>query len=151
MSQFTPRDPQFEARVRESFARQQVMTTIGATIASVAPGEVEIQTPFRSDLTQQHGFLHAGIVTTIVDSACGYAALSLMPEQVGVLTIEYKVNFLAPAAGEFFVARGRVTKPGRNVTVCTGDVFAVQEGRETLIATMLTTMMVVRDRPAILD
>lgn len=151
MSQFTPQDPQFEGRVRESFARQHVMTTIGATMTSVEPGAVEIQMPFRPDLTQQHGFLHAGIITTIVDSACGYAALSLMPAQVGVLTIEYKVNFLAPAAGEFFVARGRVTKPGRNVTVCAGDVFAVQEGRETLIATMLTTMMVVRDRPAILD
>ena len=151
MTQFTPQDPQFEAKVRASFARQQVMTTIGATMTRVEPGEVEIRTPFRPDLTQQHGFLHAGIITTIVDSACGYAALSLMPAQVGVLTIEYKVNFLAPAAGEFFVARGRVTKPGRNVTVCTGDVFAVQEGREMPIATMLTTMMVVRDRPAILD
>jgi uncharacterized protein (TIGR00369 family) len=151
MSQFTPQDPQFEARVRESFARQHVMTTIRATMTSVEPGAVEIQIPFRPDLTQQHGFLHAGIITTIVDSACGYAALSLMPAQVGVLTIEYKVNFLAPAAGEFFVGRGRVTKPGRNVAVCAGDVFAVQEGRETLIATMLTTMMVVRDRPAILD
>ena len=151
MSQFTPQDPQFEARVRESFARQQVMTTIGATMTSAAPGAVEIQLPFRPDLTQQHGFLHAGIITTIVDSACGYAALSLMPAQVGVLTIEYKVNFLAPAARERFVARGHVTKPGRSVTVCAGDVFAVQNGRETLIATMLTTMMVVRDRPAILD
>lgn len=151
MPQFIPQDPQFEARVRASFARQQVMATIGATITAVEPGLVEIQTPFRPDLAQQHGFLHAGIITTIVDSACGYAALSLMPAQVGVLTIEYKVNFLAPAAGERFVARGRVTKPGRNVTVCTGDVLAVQEGRETPIATMLTTMMVVRDRPAILD
>ena len=151
MSQFIPQDPQFEARVRASFARQQVMTTIGATLTSVEPGLVEIQTPFRSDLTQQHGFLHAGIITIIVDSACGYAALSLMPAQVGVLTIEYKVNFLAPAAGERFVARGSVTKPGRTVTVCTGDVLAVQEGRETPIATILTTMMVVRDRPAILD
>lgn len=151
MPQFIPQDPQFEARVRASFARQQVMETIGATITSVEPGLVEIQIPFRPDLTQQHGFLHAGIITTIVDSACGYAALSLMPAQVGVLTIEYKVNFLAPAAGERFVARGRVTKPGRTVTVCTGDVLAVQEGRETPIATILTTMMVVRDRPAILD
>ena len=151
MPQFIPQDPQFEARVRDSFARQQVMTTIGATITSVEPGLVEIQIPFRPDLTQQHGFLHAGVITTIVDSACGYAALSLMPAQVGVLTIEYKVNFLAPAAGERFVARGRVTKPGRTVTVCTGDVLAAQEGRETPIATMLTTMMVVRDRPAILD
>lgn len=151
MPQFIPQDPQFEARVRASFARQQVMETIGATITSVEPGLVEIQIPFRPDLTQQHGFLHAGIITTIVDSACGYAALSLMPAQVGVLTIEYKVNFLAPAAGERFVARGSVTKPGRTVTVCTGDVLAVQEGRETPIATILTTMMVVRDRPAILD
>ncbi len=151
MQPLEPQDPAFEARVRASFARQQVMTTLGATITAVTPGAVEIQLPFRQDLTQQHGFLHAGIITTIVDSACGYAALSLMPAQVGVLTIEYKVNFLAPAAGAVFIARGRVTKPGRTVTVCTGDVFAVQEGRETLIATMLATMMAVRDRPTILD
>ena len=143
---FEPQDPQFEARVRESFTRQQVMTTLQATMTRVAPGAVEIELPFRQDLTQQHGYLHAGIITAIVDSACGYAAYSLMPAQAEVLTVEYKVNFLAPARGTLFIARGRVTKPGRTLTVCAGDVVALQEGREVLIATMLTTMMALQDR-----
>lgn len=143
---FEPQDPQFEERVRASFTKQQVMTTLQATMTRVAPGEVEIQLPFRQDLTQQHGYLHAGIITAIVDSACGYAAYSLMPAQAEVLTVEYKVNFLAPARGTLFIARGRVTKPGRTLTVCNGDVVALQEGREVLIATMLTTMMALQDR-----
>jgi uncharacterized protein (TIGR00369 family) len=147
MTQFEPQDPDFEARVRASFTRQQVMATLGATMTLVAPGEVEIQLPFRPDLTQQNGFLHAGIVTTIVDSACGYAAFSLMPVGVNVLTIEYKVNLLSPAVGALFAARGRVTKPGRTITVCAGDVVAVQDGREQLVATMLATMMAVGNRP----
>jgi uncharacterized protein (TIGR00369 family) len=147
MTQFEPQDPDFEARVRASFTRQQVMATLGATMTLVAPGEVEIQLPFRPELTQQNGFLHAGIVTTIVDSACGYAAFSLMPVGVNVLTIEYKVNLLSPAVGALFAARGRVTKPGRTITVCAGDVVAVQDGREQLVATMLATMMAVGNRP----
>lgn len=145
MPPFEPQDPEFEARVRASFARQQVMATLGAALTRVAPGEVEIQLPFRQDLTQQNGFLHAGIITTILDSACGYAAFSLMPAGVNVLTVEYKVNLLAPALGAFFAARGRVTRPGRTITVCSGDVVAVQHGREQLVATMLATMMAVRD------
>lgn len=146
-----PSDPDFASRVRASFVRQTVMTTIGAEMTQVAPGEVEIAMPYRADLAQQHGFLHAGVITTIVDSACGYAALSLMPADTGVLTVEYKVNFMAPAAGERFVARGRVTKPGRTLTVCVGDVFAQQDGEERLIATMLTTMMAIRDRANVSD
>ncbi len=142
----TPADPAFAARVRASFARQTLMTTIGATLVCIQPGTVEIAMPFRADLTQQHGFLHAGIITAIVDNSCGYAALSLMPSDTGVLTVEYKVNFMAPAAGERFIARGRVTKPGRTLTVCAGDVFAERDGAERLIATMLATMMAVRDR-----
>jgi uncharacterized protein (TIGR00369 family) len=149
MTQFPPQNPAFEALVRETFARQQVMTTLGAELISVTPGEVAIRFPFRQEMTQQHGFLHAGIVTAVVDTACGAAAFTLMPEQTGVLTIEYKVNFLAPAAGDSFVARGRVIKPGRNVMVCTGEVTAFQGERETTIAIMQTTMMVVRDRPNI--
>ncbi len=106
----------------------------------------------KSALTQQHGFLHAGIVTTIVDSACGYAALSLMPPETGVLTIEYKVNLLAPASGARMIARGCVTKPGRTITVCSGDVFAVQaDGSEKLVATMLATAMTIRERPGVSD
>lgn len=149
--QFQPQDTEYEQRVRASFSRQRIMGTIGATITRVAPGEVDITLPFREELTQQHGFVHAGVVTTIVDSAAGYAALSLMPEGVGVLTIEYKVNLLAPASGEYLVARGRVTRPGRTVTVCAGDVYAYKDGREKLVATMLATMMTVRERAGIVD
>jgi uncharacterized protein (TIGR00369 family) len=142
MDVFEPRDPDFVARVRADFARQGLMATLGADLVDVGPGAVTITLPFRADLTQQHGYLHAGVITAIVDSACGYAALSLLPVGVGVLTVEYKVNFLAPATGPVFVARGRVTKPGRTLTVCTGDVVALgTDGRERHVATMLTTMM----------
>ncbi|NPC75251.1 PaaI family thioesterase [Corallococcus exiguus] len=143
---FTPADAAFEQRVRDSFARQRVMDTIGASLTSVSPGEVVIGLPFREDLTQQHGYLHAAIVTAIVDSACGYAAYSLMPVDAAVLTVEYKVNFLAPAAGRKFIAQGRVTKPGRTLTVTTGDVFAETDAGLKPIATMLATMMAVSQR-----
>ncbi|NPD22622.1 MULTISPECIES: PaaI family thioesterase [Corallococcus] len=143
---FTPADAAFEQRVRDSFARQRVMDTIGASLTSVSPGEVVIELPFREDLTQQHGYLHAAIVTAIVDSACGYAAYSLMPVDAAVLTVEYKVNFLAPAAGRKFIAQGRVTKPGRTLTVTTGDVFAETDAGLKPIATMLATMMAVNQR-----
>ncbi len=137
--------------MRESFARQNIMALLQATIARVAPGEVDIALPVRAELSQQHGFVHAGVVTTIVDSACGYAALTLMPPGAGVLSIEFKTNLLAPARGTSLCARARVLKPGRNIFVCTGDVFALDERGETLVATMLATMMVVRDRPGLVD
>jgi uncharacterized protein (TIGR00369 family) len=143
---FVPADEAFEQRVRASFARQRVMTTIGAELTSVAPGEVVIQLPFREDLTQQHGYLHAGIVTAIVDSACGYAAYTLMPADAAVLTVEYKVNFLAPAAGRSFVAYGRVSKAGRTLTVTDGDVIAETAGGPKPIASMMATMMTVSGR-----
>ena len=130
-----------EKRVKDSFARQIVMATIGATITRVKQGEVTIELPFRSDLTQQHGFLHAGIVTMIVDTACGYAALTLMPASAAVLSVEFKVNFLSPADGEKLIARGRVIKPGRTLTVCSGEVHAKKDGKEKLVATMLATMI----------
>lgn len=139
-------DPRCDARVRESFARQRFLQTIGATLERVAPGEVELRLPFRADLTQQHGFLHAGAMTTVVDTACGYAALTLMPPDAAVLTAEFKVNLLAPGRGEAIVARARVLKSGRTLTVVRGDVFAVERGEERLVATMLATMMAVRDR-----
>lgn len=152
MPDFQPQDPTFEARVRASFARQRMMHTIGARLASVSPGEVEIELPFRADLTQQHGFLHAGIIATIGDNACGYAALSLAPADTAVLTIEYKINLVSPAARTQLIARGCVTKPGRTVTVCAGDVFASGNGHErNLIATMLSTIMIVRDREGLRD
>jgi uncharacterized protein (TIGR00369 family) len=146
MLEFEPQDPTFEARVRGSFARQQFMTTIGARIVRVAPGAVDIELPFREDLTQQHGFLHGGVVTAVADSACGYAALSLMAERAAVLTVEFKLNLLAPARGERIIARGRVLRPGRSLTVCSADVVALADGREQTIATMLATMMALLDR-----
>jgi uncharacterized protein (TIGR00369 family) len=139
-------DPGYDARVRESFARQRFMQTLGVTLARVAPGEVDLRLPFRADLTQQHGFLHAGAMTTVVDTACGYAALTLMPADAAVLTAEFKVNLLAPGKGEAIVARARVLKSGRTLTVVRGDVFALDRGEERLVATMLATMMAVRDR-----
>lgn len=141
MAKFDAMNPNYADRVRASFSRQKVMEKIGARLSKIAPGQVEIELPFREDLTQQHGFLHAGIVTAIVDSACGYAALSLMPENSEVLTIEYKVNFLAPALGERFIAKGEVIKPGRTVTVCKGEVLAVKEGKESLVAVIMATIM----------
>lgn len=138
-----PRNPHYETYVRDSFARQIIMQTLGASLAEVAPGEVTIMLPFREDLCQQHGYLHAGVVTTIVDSACGYAALSLLPEGMEVLSVEFKINFLSPAKGTSFIAKGRVLKSGRTISVCTGDVFALDSayGEEKLVATMLTTVI----------
>ncbi len=144
---FEPRDPGYEARVRASFARQTVMKTFGASLVLVSPGAVDIALPFRDDLCQQHGFVHAGVVTTIADSACGYAALSLMPPDAAVLTVEFKVNLLAPARGDCLLARGRVTRPGRTLTVCQGEVVALADGVERPVATMLTTLMAIQDRP----
>lgn len=130
--------------MRESFARQQFMATIGAEIIHVAPGEVDLQLRPDAHLTQQHGFLHAGVVIAAVDSACGYAALTLMPEAVAVLTVELKVNLLAPATGESLLARGRVVRSGRTLTVCSGEAVTLADGAETTVATLLTTMMAVR-------
>ena len=131
-----PQDENFELRVRASFAQQQIMNLIGATLSRVEPGIVEIEIPWRNDLSQQDGYMHAGIVTTILDSACGYAAFSLMPADSSVLSVEFKVNLLAPASGEKIRARAEVKRAGRTLTVCTADAFA--DGR--LCATMLATM-----------
>lgn len=144
-----PQDPDFEARVRDSFARQRVMETIGARLLRVAPGEVEVELPYRADLTQQHGFLHAGIVTTVLDSAAGYAAFTLMPAEAGVLSIEFKTNLLAPARGEALIARARVIRAGRTVTVCHADAFMRDAARETHVATLVGTMMTVLGRSSV--
>lgn len=146
MNCFEPRDPKFEARVRASFAKQEFMQTLGASLERVEPGEVEIVLRSRDALNQQHGFMHAGAITSVVDSACGYAALSLMPPGAAVLSVEFKVNLLAPAVGERMVAIGRVKKAGRTLMVCTGDVFAESEAGRKNVATMMATMMVVTDR-----
>ena len=147
MASFEPRDPDFEAKVRTSFGRQTAMQTLGAVMGKVRPGEVEIEMPYRADLAQQHGFIHGGIVTAIVDSACGYAAFSLSAPDTAVLTVEYKVNFVAPAKGERLLARGEVVRTGATVAVCKGDVLAYEGGKEKLVATMLTTMMLMPNRP----
>lgn len=148
---FDPRDPDYDARVRASFARQRAMQTIGARLVRVEPGVVELELPFRDDLTQQHGFLHAGIVTTLVDSACGYAALSVMDKESAVLSVEYKVNLLAPAVGDRMRAVGRVIKSGRTLVVCQGEVIAVAGENESVVTIMQATMMAVRGRPDLVD
>jgi len=138
----TLQNPAFAEEIRRSFAQQAVMNLIGAELSRVEAGLIEINLPYRSDLTQQNGYLHAGIVTTIVDSACGYAAYTLMPEGADVLSVEFKMNMLRPARGQKFVARAEVIKPGRTLTVARGDVFGVDEaGKEELIATMLATLI----------
>ena len=146
---FEPRDPDFAARVRASFERQGAMKTLGATLTAVEAGVVVIELPWAQPLTQQHGFLHAGMVATALDSACGYAGFSLMPADAAVLTIEYKINLLAPAKGQRFRMEGRVIKPGRTVTVTEGQAFAIDEGKEKLIATMGCTLMAVFGRDGI--
>jgi len=146
MNNFQPSDTNYESRIRSSFDKQEVMKTIGAKLVKVMPGEVHIEFSFAESLTQQHGYIHAGIITSVVDSACGYAAYTLMPADSEVLTIEYKVNFMSPANGNRFKGIGRVLKPGRNITVCSGDVIAIDEGKEKIIATMLATMISVEKR-----
>jgi uncharacterized protein (TIGR00369 family) len=146
----TPADPGFEARVRASFARQAAMRTIGAELESVEPGRVVITLMHRAELTQQHGFLHAGIVATALDSACGYAAFSLMPADAAVLTVEYKINLMAPARGPRFRFEGVVTKAGRTISVVDGRATQVgDDGRESLVATMTGTLMAVYGRAGI--
>ncbi|HVQ56205.1 MAG TPA: PaaI family thioesterase, partial [Pyrinomonadaceae bacterium] len=132
-----PKDPDFETRVRANFESQKVMGLIGARLLRVEPGVVEIDIDARDDLTQQNGYIHAGIVTTILDSACGYAAYTLMPANSGVLSVEFKVNLLAPAKGERIRALAEVKRAGRTLTVCNADAYAVEGESEVLCATML--------------
>ena len=145
-----PRDPEYAQRVRASFGRQGAMATIGAQLVAVAPGSVAIELPWAQGLTQQLGVLHAGSVAAALDSACGYAGSSLMPADAGVLTIEYKINLLAPAQGQRFRMTGQVVKPGRTITVSEGRAFAIDNGQERLIATMTATLMTVTGRDGIL-
>src|SRR3569832_2866142 len=135
----TPQDPDFQLRVRSSFERQAAMKTIGASLGAIEPGRVVIELPHSPALTQQHGFLHAGMLATALDSACGYAAFTLMPADAAVLTIEYKINLLAPGKGQLFRMEGTVVKPGRTITVVDGRAWAIDDGKERLIATMNAT------------
>jgi uncharacterized protein (TIGR00369 family) len=130
-----------ENELRDSFARQTIMATLGATLETVEPGRVVIALPYAVHICQQHGFLHAGVVTTIVDNACGYAAFTMMPPNSAVLTVEFKVNLMAPAKGERFIAEGRVVKAGRTLTVTQGEVTAVEGDKRTTVAIMTATMM----------
>jgi uncharacterized protein (TIGR00369 family) len=140
-------DPDFARRVADSFARQGAMAHLGAALTKVEAGSVEIRLPFRPEVAQQHGFFHGGVVATIGDSAGGYAGYSMMPAGSSVLTVEYKINMVAPAKGEALVARGRVVKAGRTLTVCTVEVFALDQGRETLCSVMQQTLICLADRP----
>lgn len=140
-----------EARIRASFAKQGLMRTLGATLTAVLPGQVEISLVPRSEVSQQHGFVHAGAVSAIADSAAGYAALSLMPPDRGVLTAEFKINLLAPAAGEHIMARGKVIKAGRTLTLAQAEVFAERDGKERLIALLTATLMAIEGKDGIVD
>jgi uncharacterized protein (TIGR00369 family) len=144
--QFEPKTPDYAARVQDSFARQGAMATLGASLGDIQPGRVVIEMAWAAGLSQQHGFLHAGMVATALDSACGYAGFTLMPADAGVLTIEYKINLLAPAKGQRFRMVGQVVKPGRTVTVTEGRAYAIDDGREKLIATMGATLMTITGR-----
>ena len=149
MSRHIPKDPAFAERTTRSFANQGLMDTIGARLLRVEPGAVDIELPVTAKVSQQHGFVHAGAVSAIADSACGYAAMTLMPAGAGVLTAEFKINLMAPGIGERMIARGRVIKAGRTLTLAQTDVFAMHEGREKQIALLTATLMAVEGREGV--
>src|SRR5215470_18989171 len=137
---FVPKDPLFAERVRASFARQRAMHTLGVEITRLAAGKIELAMPYEAAFTQQHGFVHAGIMATVLDSACGYAAFSLMPADAAVLTVEFKTNLLAPARGDRFLFRARVVKPGKTLTVCEAQAFGFSGNEQRLVASMTGTL-----------
>lgn len=151
MNDLAPKDPNFEARVRASFAKQGLMETLGASIARVSLGFVDIVLQTSPAVSQQHGFVHAGAVASIADTAAGYAALTLMPPGAGVLTAEFKINLLAPAIGDRIVSRGKVIKAGRTLTLAQTDVFAEREGQEKLVAVLMATLMTMEGRAGVDD
>jgi uncharacterized protein (TIGR00369 family) len=138
---FEPKNPDYRAVATATFERQQAMRTLGISIARLEPGEIELAMPYSQALTQQNGFVHAGVITAGLDTACGIAAFTLMPAGTDVLTVEFKTNLLAPASGERFVFRAHVVKPGRTLTVCDAQAFAERDGAENLVATMTGTLM----------
>ena len=140
---YPPADPDFAERVRSSFSSQEAMRTLKVEIVRLEPGEIELAMPYDAAYTQQHGFMHAGIITTALDSACGYAAFSLMPAGAAVLTVEFKTSLIAPAKGESFRFRAHVIKPGKTLTFCDARAFALQGGEERLIATMTGTLIAI--------
>jgi uncharacterized protein (TIGR00369 family) len=144
---FEAQDTEFKRRVEESFARQGLMKHLGAKLVSLRPGGAEIRVPFRSELTQQHDYFHAGVTGAVADSACGYAAYTLMPADSSVLTVEYKMNLLAPADGDELIARARVVRSGKTLKICTADVFVRKGAAENHCATMLSTIMCMAGKP----
>jgi len=141
---FQPKSKQYENRVRSSFAKQKASRTVGLSIESIQAGEVRLSLPFNDEFTQQHGFMHAGIIATALDTACGYAAFTLMPDDAAVLSVEFKTNLMRPAKAETFQIVGKVIKPGKTVTFCEASAFAIQQtGDLLLVATMSATMMAV--------
>jgi uncharacterized protein (TIGR00369 family) len=148
MARFEPKNPDFRRIATDTFDRQRAMRTLGISIARMEPGEVDLAMAYSPDFSQQNGFVHAGIITAGLDNACGIAAFTLMPAGTDILTVEFKTNLLAPARGERFVFRAIVVKPGRTLTVCEGRAYAIQDGVETLIATMTGTLMALPRREA---
>ena len=146
MPQFQPRDPNYAERVRASFRLQHAMSLIGAEMALVEPGYVEIHLPHKAEITQQHGFIHGGVVGMIADSAAGYAANTLTAADTSVLTVEYKMNLVAPADGHRLVARGEVVRPGRTLIVTRADVYAIRDEQWTLCAIMQQTIMAMQGK-----
>jgi len=147
---FLPKTDDYAARIQESFAKQGFMATLAARLNRIEPGYVEIECPYDEKLTQQHGFIHAGALSALVDTAGGFAALSLFAAGDGVLTVEFKINLLAPADGQRFVARGEVVRPGRTITVTKGEVVAIKDDQETVCAVMQQTMMRITGRPTVI-
>jgi uncharacterized protein (TIGR00369 family) len=156
MTGFEPKNPDYRANAIETFEQQRAMKTLGISITRLEPGVVELAMDYRVELTQQHGFIHAGVITAGLDNACGIAAFTLMPADTGILTVEFKTNLLAPSRGDRFAFRAAVVKPGRTLTVCEARAYAMQNGAETLIATMSGTLMALavgdpaRKAPAVL-
>lgn len=140
-------DPHIKSKCLDSVAKQGALTHLGATVEAIAYGHIVLNLPFSEKITQQHGFVHAGCISTVMDSACGFAALTTMPLECGILTIEFKVNLLAPAKGQYFQMVGKVRKVGRTIVVAEADAYAFDQGKQTLIATMSATEMVIMGRP----
>lgn len=146
MSSFKPKSPDYKNKVLNSFARQPAMHTLGIEVSSLEPGRIELAMPYNAEFTQQHGFIHAGILSTALDSACGYAAFSLMDDDAAILTVEFKTNLLAPADGEKFIFRAEVMKPGRTLSVVNAIAYAIKNNTKKTIATMTATMMAISGR-----
>ncbi|MFQ5980165.1 MAG: PaaI family thioesterase [Candidatus Heimdallarchaeota archaeon] len=145
--QFEPKDPDYQSKVRDSFSRQTFMEYIGGKLTKLEPGRCELQLPFDENLTQQHHYFHAGVIGALADTAGGYAAFSLMPADASVLTVEYKINLMAPGDGDRLIARATVLKPGRTLTVCKVEVYAAKDNTESLVASVQMTVMTMRGKP----